>query len=99
MLTALDYDELASIIVDTIAEAFAPLREQIAALEGRVAELQSQPGLKYQGVWTSDLTYAPGSVVTHAGSMWHANIQTKGVKPGEDQAGWTLCVKHGRDLR
>lgn len=49
----------------------------------------------YRGVF-GDKTYLPGDLVTWAGSLWHANVETKN-KPGEGNADWTLAAKRGRD--
>jgi hypothetical protein len=65
----------------------------IKPLQDRIAELESAP-TKFVGTWVAG-TYAARSIVSYAGSMWHANEQTD-TKPGTS-ASWTLCVKRGRD--
>jgi hypothetical protein len=54
------------------------------------------PYLQYEGVYIDGKAYERGSVVTWAGSTWHANEQTN-TKPGEGSKAWTLIVKRGRD--
>lgn len=54
------------------------------------------PYLQYEGVYIEGKSYDRGSVVTWAGSTWHANEQTN-TKPGEGSKAWTLIVKRGRD--
>lgn len=54
------------------------------------------PVMLYRGVWRAG-EYAPGDVVTFAGSLWHCNRKT-GDKPGQSDA-YTLCVKSGRPGR
>lgn len=54
------------------------------------------PYLQYEGVYIEGKSYDRGSVVTWAGSTWHANEQTTS-KPGEGSKAWTLIVKRGRD--
>jgi hypothetical protein len=51
--------------------------------------------LAYCGVWDEGREYSRGSLVTFAGSMWHANQATR-ARPGVNAA-WRLCVKRGRD--
>ncbi|CAN7769662.1 hypothetical protein [Mesorhizobium sp. LjNodule214] len=71
---------------------------RLAAVEDRLAELESRPTLKYAGVWSASTTYIPGEIVSHGGSSWHANIKSTGLQPGEgNPASWTLMTKRGRD--
>lgn len=53
-------------------------------------------GMRYCGVYGDGKAYALGDTVTWAGSLWHCDAPTMS-KPGEGLAGWTLCVKRGRD--
>jgi len=81
--------------------AIDPLKQRIAKLEAELAEAKAQiaeaRAVKYCGVWRQQ-TYSKGSFVSHAGSMWHANVDTDG-RPNESHIDWTLCVKRGRDAR
>src|SRR5262245_60478949 len=52
------------------------------------------PFLHYQGVYQDGKMYAPGDVVTHAGSAWHCNEVTA-QKPGDGETVWQLMVKRG----
>jgi integrin beta 3 len=67
-----------------------------ARATGRVLGRLALPIPVYRGVFKEGETYEPGDMVTHGGSLWHANEQTK-AKPGEGP--YTLCVKRGRDGR
>jgi hypothetical protein len=67
---------------------------RMLAIERRLGELETQ----YKGVWSADVSYAKGSMTTHAGSLWHSNVAENRTKPGESEQ-WTLCVKRGRDGR
>jgi hypothetical protein len=67
-----------------------------ARATGRVLGTLALPIPVYRGVFKEGETYDPGDMVTHGGSLWHANESTK-AKPGEGP--YTLCVKRGRDGR
>jgi hypothetical protein len=54
------------------------------------------PYPRYQGTWTEGKLYAPGDVVTQAGSAWYCH-DTTAAKPGEGSTVWQLMVKRGRD--
>lgn len=71
---------------------------QFTALEARVSALEQRPQLKDAGVWTSGQSYAPGDVVSHAGSGWICNAaHTAGG--GISHEAFRLLVKRGRDGR
>lgn len=72
--------------------------EQIDLL-ARVEALEARPQLEYRGTWKPDQQYKQGALTTHDGSMWHAEIGSKGVTPGQGEGCWRLCVKKGRDAR
>jgi hypothetical protein len=57
------------------------------------------PGLRYCGTFVKGATYERGDVVTWGGSMWHANGPIGLEIPVDGSNAWTLCVKHGRDLK
>ena len=78
---------LAPVIGDFVLKAVGPLQQRLKALESR-------PTLRYLGVWDASRRYPPGSFVTHAGSIWHTDQETTGVRPG-DGAIWRLAVKRG----
>jgi hypothetical protein len=73
-------------IGEAIAKALAPIRARLDKLEGE--------RLKFAGTWKPDKSYEAGSVVTHGGGLWHANIASKSFRPGTGSA-WTLAVKKG----
>ena len=70
-------------------------REQRLELEERVAALEAKPTLAYRGVWDGAKLYAPGTFITHGGSVWHSDVESRGVRPGEGNSIWRLAVKRG----
>jgi hypothetical protein len=72
-------------------KATLELAGMVVALMRRVERLEQR---QYRGVWKGDEHYAAGSSVTHAGSLWVATLESKGLKPGDGQA-WKLAVKNG----
>jgi hypothetical protein len=79
---------LAPVIGDFVLAAITPLKE-------RIKELESRPTLRYLGIWDASRTYPPGSFTTHAGSVWHTDVEVVGVRPGEGGNIWRLAVKRG----
>jgi hypothetical protein len=78
---------------------FLWLSARIGEAEQRLAELEERSkGVPYKGVWSPDVQYKAGSFVSHGGSLWHADVDVKGTRPG-DGALWQLAVKRGRDAR
>jgi hypothetical protein len=67
-----------------------------ARATGRVLGTIALPIPVYRGVFKEGTAYDAGDMVTHGGSLWHANETTK-AKPGEGP--YTLCAKRGRDGR
>jgi hypothetical protein len=81
-------------IVQAVKGYVDPLRNQIAMLEARIAQIEAQHAeLRYRGIWQSECKYERGNFATHAGSLWHAEEITYS-KPGTDGS-WKLCVKNG----
>jgi hypothetical protein len=68
------------------------LLERIGRLEAQIGQQRS---VIYRGVFDAAEQYEPGSMVTHGGSVWHANEATSDA-PGGSSA-WTLAVRRGRD--
>ena len=64
-------------------------------LAARVAELEARPTMKYFGVWEKSVEYPAGAFATHHGSVWHANIKSKGAAPGDNNNFLQLAVKRG----
>ncbi|GAB9214381.1 hypothetical protein BDS110ZK18_42890 [Bradyrhizobium diazoefficiens] len=79
---------LAPVIGDFVLAAITPLKE-------RIKELESRPTLRYLGIWDASRTYPRGSFVTFSGSVWHAETENTGVRPGEGGNIWKLAVKRG----
>jgi hypothetical protein len=74
-------------------DALQTISAMCISLARRVAMLEQRPALEYKGVWQSDVAYSTGAVVTRSGSMWTALISSRGLAPGQGNAGWQLCVK------
>ena len=53
--------------------------------------------LAYKGTFQRGASYAAGDLVTHSGSLWHANEDIGLAVPGDGSGGWTLMVKRGAD--
>lgn len=70
----------------------APLVKRIEALEAQAKEAGN---LRYVGVYENGKQYKKGNFATHAGALWHANVDLVSVKPG-DGSSWSLAVKSGR---
>jgi len=82
----------------TMREQLEKRDAQIAALEKRLAALEARKGFAYRGVWSEDETYEPDDFVTHQGSLWHTDCETR-ERPGVPGSPWQLAVKRGRDAR
>lgn len=67
-------------------------------LEKRIRELElregSDRGLAYAGIWDNERSYQAGEFATFQGSLWHAEINSKGCRPG-DGTMWKMAVKSG----
>lgn len=60
------------------------------------SQTMKAPSIPYAGVWKKDARYHPGQFVTSGGSLWHAEIESLGVSPGDAPLAWKLAVKRGR---
>jgi hypothetical protein len=90
-------EDLAVELGTIIRSAMNPLRDEIAKLKTRVAELES--GIRYCGVYQRAANYRRGDITTHEGSMWCAvSDVAPNDQPGKSQ-GWQLCCRAGRDAR
>lgn len=78
---------------DFVSGVFDPVLKEI------VSRLKAVEAREWQGTFDRDKQYERGALVTHHGSIWHANVETKGVVPGESNAFWSLAVKRGRDAK
>lgn len=54
-----------------------------------------EPELPYAGVWAEGEQYQRGQFITASGALWHAETDSKGVKPGTAPGVWKLAVKRG----
>jgi hypothetical protein len=88
-------------IVEVLCEAIAPvMREYVDRRLGELAlrmdVLESRAAeLKYCGSWNSARSYKRGNFTTSGGSLWHAEIDSTGVRPGDGDT-WKLAVKSGQ---
>jgi hypothetical protein len=87
-----------NMVVRLIGETVVPMLrdDMFAPLVKRIAELETRQ-LKHVGTWAADKQYLPGNCVSHGGSVWTTDIESKGVRPGDANAIWRLIVKRGRD--
>lgn len=72
-------------------------RKMEKRIEELEAKLNSMPAVSYAGTHSTGRSYSRGMLVTHKGSLWHAQCATTDT-PGESDS-WRLCVKAGRDGR
>ena len=86
--------------IDALSRRVTQLHDSMHA---RFAKLEANLGavaqLRYCGVWSADVKYFVGNFCTFNGSVWHANADSQGVRPGTSPETWTLAVKHGKDGR
>jgi len=80
-------DAIANAIVLFVREQLAPILKRLDAIE------QQPPSPHYAGTFTSEKSYARGSLVTKAGGLWLA-LQTTTQVPGRSDQ-WKLVVKSG----
>jgi hypothetical protein len=71
---------------------------EIHRMEKRIAELETRPTMKYEGVWDEQKVYRIGDFCTDGGSMFCCRESNVGARPGSSDA-WQLAVKKGRDGR
>jgi len=55
-----------------------------------------QENFAYKGTWEHGREYVRGNFVSQDGSIWHAQRDSKGARPGDGDS-WKLAVRHGRD--
>jgi hypothetical protein len=79
---------------EKIAEAVAPLKQKIAEVETKQADLAEW---KFCGTWTTGF-YHKNNFVVADGSLWICLADTH-LRPGDDPRCWQLCTKRGRDGR
>ena len=71
----------------------AALLKIIEKQADRIAALEQRKAMSWHGVWRREETYAPGAVCTDRGSAWVAQIETRGMRPGEGNVFWKLIDK------
>lgn len=82
---------------DAVLLTLCELRATRALLEKRLATLEARTPFSYEGVFDGSKKYQRGNFVTHDGSLWHAERETRS-EPGAG-ADWKLAVKKGKDAR
>jgi hypothetical protein len=81
-----------NLIADVVAVYTVALKDLQARLDA--IEAGQVVGTKYCGVFQRQIAYASGSLATFKGALWHANVDTAGVEPGDGKT-WTLAAKSG----
>lgn len=79
--------------LDQLTATDEDLRRRVADLE---AKIESMPAVSYAGSYREGESYKRGMLVTHDGSLWHAQTETTSKPPDST---WRLCVRKGRDAR
>ena len=80
--------------IEAIAGAVANTMK--AYVDARLQEFAAK-ALTYRGTYQHGEQYQKGNFVTHAGSMWHAQVDAPTDKPGSNTGHWKLAVKRGKD--
>jgi hypothetical protein len=68
------------------------VKETVAPLKERIAELESRPVLQDAGIWREHTVYNSGAVVSYRGSAWVCHEANSNARPGKSNA-WRLMVK------
>jgi hypothetical protein len=89
--TVENVQKLAEEIAEATGDVIEDVQLRIDALEARIAEFT------FKGPWTEGQEYKKGNFVSHGGSLFVCEFDTK-TKPGSG-AGWALAVARGRDGR
>ena len=64
----------------------------------RIEALEAKQVITDAGVWDQFKTYSAGALVSHQGGGWIAQVESKGVRPG-DGALWRLAIKRAKEVR
>ena len=87
---------IAKAMVDAVAPVIRAQKKRIDALERRVAEAEAK-ALRYGGIYSRGITYAPNTLCTADGALWLSIRSTIGEKPGSgDACPWVLIQKAHR---
>lgn len=70
------------------------LAERLAAIEARVAVLESAP-IEMCGIHAAGRAYRKGQLTIHSGSLWFCRVAETVSTPGQSPD-WLLCVKRAR---
>ena len=62
----------------------------------RIEALEARPVITDAGVWDQFKTYSAGALVSHQGGGWIAQVESKGVRPG-DGALWRLAIQPAKE--
>jgi hypothetical protein len=96
-----------TVVAQAMGEEIDSHAKRIGALEARrldvfgnvlkrVDALESRRVLTYEGIWSAQEEYRPGSATTHGGSLWVAETAPMiGDRPGSDGSCWRLAIKRG----
>jgi hypothetical protein len=72
------------------------LDQELAPLEARLAAIESRPAMTDKGVWSPNVEYLAGDVVSDRSALWTAKVRCKGLMPGDGGLGWRLILKSPR---
>jgi predicted ribonuclease toxin of YeeF-YezG toxin-antitoxin module len=83
-----------SAVIDALTGRDGPGEMRIIKLIQDVASelFNERKVLRDAGIWTSEKLYGPGAAATHAGGLWIAQQESRGVMPG-DGVCWRLSQK------
>ena len=88
-------DKLADLLVDHTSRALDGPRVagRFAALEARIAQLETKPFVKFCGTFQGHGLF-PGDAVVHQSALWICKAATSGT-PSKNFVGWQLALKRG----
>jgi hypothetical protein len=81
-----------------VTDQTRPLRDEIAKLKARVAELE-EGGAKFCGSWQRANSYRRGEWVGYDGSGWVALSDVQPLEQPGTSDKWQLVIRAGRDAR
>lgn len=70
--------------------------EVIRSLQDRVAALELRPIVDWYGLWSADVSYRSGAMVTHQGHLWIAKRSHSLTEPGsgsQESTGWGMILR------
>lgn len=89
-------------LATALRDMFKPLLARIEAIESGLKAAKDAivtGGIRYRGVFDSQIVYRQGDIVTLGGSGWVSLADSNKTRPGDTGNRWQLFVKAGRDGR